>query len=96
MAALLLKSAAICFGFLVSLCHEIALELRALWASGRAKCCNTRVVPVSKLFFFKKKKTLLSNVFFKVTFQNVKSVVDNAKLVIVVYGFSMALEYTAN
>lgn len=90
--ALLLKSAAIGFGFLVSLCHEITLELRALWASGHAKCCNTRVIPVSKLFFL----TLLSNIFFKVTFQNVKSVVDNAKLVIVVYDFSMILEYAAN
>lgn len=88
----MLKSAAVDFGFFLSLCLEITLELRTLWSSGRAECCKTRVVPVSKcllLFFSNSFDGILFFFFIKVTFQS-------AQLVIAVNVLPNSSEYIAN
>lgn len=87
----MLKSAAVDLGFFLSLCLEITLELRTLWSSGRAECCKTRVVPVSKclLLFFLTLLMASFFFFFKVTFQS-------AQLVIAVNILSNSLEDIAN
>lgn len=86
--AFLLKSASIGFRFLRNLCCKFTLEPSTQWASGHGKCCNTRVVPVSKVCCFS--LTFFEwHIFLKVTFQS-------AKLVIVVNVFSNILEYVAN
>lgn len=76
------------FRFLLSLCRKFTLETSAQWASGHAKSCNTRVVPVSKcvLLF---SNSLEWHMFLKVTFRS-------AVLVIVVNVFSNILEHVAN
>lgn len=88
----MLKSAAVDFGFFLSLCLEITLELCTLWSSGRAECCKTRVVPVSKrllLFFLTLLMASFFFFFFKVTFQS-------AQLVIAVNVLPNSSEYIAN
>lgn len=87
----MLKSAAVDFGFFLSLCLEITLELCTLWSSGHTECCKTRVVPVSKclLLFFSNSFDGILFFFFKVTFQS-------AQLVIAVNILSNSLEDIAN
>lgn len=91
MASILLKSATMGFGFLVSLCHEITLELRACGHQVMQNAATQEWFQFLSFFL-----ALLSDIFFKVSFQNVKLVIDSAKLVIVVYDTSIILKYTAN